>query len=164
MLNEFVSYINNLCKLNKQVAFSEERETFLRFDFDELKKKIKNIKAFPAVILEGSSVSYKKNGSELLLKPRETALIFCQRVDDMERSDMVQQVYDELEDLADQFFVKIDADTRAKKYKALTTFDINSVSGHRMSDDPNRILMIRYFFPLTGRISNDINPEHWNND
>lgn len=162
MVNEFADYIEGLCSSNKLVNHSDKNEAFYRFDIDDLNKKLRNINAFPAVVLEGSNISYRSNRADRLWKPRDSALIFCMRVDDMDRADLKQNVYDQLEELGDQFFTKILEDSKSRDIKALISFDMNSVNGSRLEDDSNRILMIRFEFSSTGRVNTVVNPEDWN--
>jgi hypothetical protein len=161
-MESFVSYIENLCVLNKDVAHKRgSRKSFFRFDFDELAQALRGIKHFPAVILEGDALKYRDNKGEIVYKPHDTALIFAQKVSDVNNFELKQEIYDELESLADDFFLRMDSDARSNEIKAITNFNLNDVEGLRLSDEGNQILMWRFEFGVTNRIANEVDTDKW---
>lgn len=161
MFDSFIAYVKNLAEKHYLIKHSTSHESFYRFDFDELAEQLRNITRFPAMVLEGSNIRYEYFNADQIFKPRDSAIIFVQKVADINNSNQVQAVFDEIEDIADDFFIRMDSDRKVKTIKAITNFDLNSVEGQRMSDNENNLLMIRYSFTLKGRMANEVITSKW---
>ena len=161
MFDLFISYLRNLAVQHHLIRFAEDHESFYRFDFDELQEKLRNVSCFPAVVLEGYSIGYRDNKAEQIFKPINTALIFVGKPDDFNNSDQVQEMYDILEQIADDFFLRMSDDKKKKTIKAISNFSLDSVEGGRISDSGNGLVMYRYSFEITSRLSNDVDKAKW---
>jgi hypothetical protein len=161
-MESFVSYIENLCKLNADVAHDQNgRKSFYRFDFEELAQAVRSISHFPAVVLEGDNLKYIDNKGEVIFKPHDTAIIFIDRVKDVNNYLLKQQKYDEIEALSSEFFLRMRQDAKTRTISAITNFNLNDVNGMRMSDEGNRLLMWRFEFTVEGRMLNEVDNDKW---
>ena len=98
--SDLVIYFETLASEHKEIQHLPEKKHFYRFELDEVLSGINNIN-YPALILEGYSISFKDNKSDNVLKTREGAFMLIDYVNDIGDYNKIHEVWDKLESIGD---------------------------------------------------------------
>lgn len=154
-----VAYFEKLASEHTQIRHSENEKHFYRFEVDEVLTGIQNL-CYPAFILEGYRYSFTDAKADNPVKKRQCAFILLNHVADPGNHSVIHQVWDQLEEIGDDIFIRIKADKR-NPLSPVRDLDIESLDCQLLATELGNHYGIRFTFNLDCRFTWDMNPEKW---
>jgi len=160
--SDLIAYFENLAVLHKSVLHTTAEKHFFRMEIDEVLAGFKRTdSAFPMVILEGFKYGFTDNNSDNLLKNREGGFVLLDHISDISDFDTMHQKWDQLEEIGDEFLMKIKADKRNPDTPVIRDFDFNSVDASLIRNELGSSVGIRYLFTISSPRNNEVDPTKW---
>lgn len=107
-LQLLTTYIENLCAQHVDIRHSTERCHFVRLCADEQMTKSKTL--YPPIVSMEKVVSKYTGPEESLNKSRSIDLMFLDNVKDTHDFNLINEVWEHMESIADDFMIKINQD------------------------------------------------------
>lgn len=157
--SDLVQYFKDIASKHKGIGQKANEKHFYRFEIEEVLSGLKNIN-YPALILESYRCDFTDDLGDNILKNRSGAFILLDHVNDIGDFDQMHQVWDNLENIADDILIRIKRDKRDSFNKTIKDFKIGSVEYSLLANEQDRNYGIRCTFtissPLTGVRENTI--------
>lgn len=159
--NQLVGYFQKLAREHKGIRHSDSEKHFFRFELEEMLTGMRSEMNYPALVLEGYDFNFVDQDSDNLHKKVNCAFMILGKVSDKGDWDAIHTLWDSLEEIGDELVVRILADKRERRAGCLAYFHASSVTGAPITDMNMIHYGFRYAFELSWPVSNDINPEVW---
>lgn len=158
---DLVSYFENLAASHTALKHTPEEKHFFRFELEEMLTGMRSGVNYPAIILEGYDFNFVDGDSDNVHKRINCGFMVIGKVSDKGDYDAIHTLWDTLEEIGDEIIIRILHDKRLKKTDCLAYFHTRNVSGAPLTDINLIHYGFRYEFQLTWPLSNDIDPEVW---
>lgn len=152
-------YFENLTQKHRDIAHSKSNKRFFRLELEDiLLDKLKHVVYYPFIALERMDFKYLGNPGQKG-KRKTIAFDIVDKCDNT--SEKINAVYDKLEDIADDFILKIWYDSKTSAFP-FEDIDWNSIDAAQIPyNETNRLIGIRIVFDALIPISNDVNVNKW---
>ena len=159
---ELVNYMTTLATLHKSILHTDTEKHFFRFELEEMLTGMRSEMNYPAIVMEGYDFQFIDEDSDNLQKKISCAFMILGKVSDKGDFDTIHTLWDTLEEIGDEIVVKILSDKRDHKIDCLAYFHARTINGSPITDLNLIHYGFRYAFELSWPVTNDINPEAWN--
>ena len=162
--SQLISYFENLARLHKDIGHTDSEKHFFRMEFDEVLNGISRTDVkYPFLILEGYSYDFTDDRSDNLLKNRRGAFMLIDHVCDQSDYDLVQRVWENMEEIGDELLMKMKKDKRNPLATAIRDFDFSKVEATLLANEIDGNFGLRFTYVLTSPQNNDVDPGKWLN-
>ena len=158
---DLVSYLENLAASHIRLKHSAEEKHFFRFELEEMLTGMRSGVNYPALILEGYDFNFVDQDADNVHKKLNCGFMIIGKVSDKGDYDAIHTLWDSLEEIGDEIIIRILHDKRHRKTDCLAYFTVRSVTGTPLVDMNLIHYGFRYEFQLSWPVSNDIDPEVW---
>ena len=157
--HEIELYFENLAQKHREIVHSKSNKRFFRLELEDiLLDKLKHVVHYPFIALERMDFKYIGNPGQKG-KRKTIALDIVDKSENT--SEKINEAYDRLEDIADDFILKIWTDSKSNAFP-FENIDWNSIDAAQIPyNEINRLIGIRIVFDMLIPISNDINVNKW---
>jgi hypothetical protein len=159
--SELVSYFELLASEHVLLRHTAIDKHFYRFELDEVLTGLAKGIKYPALVLEAYDFSYQEAGSDNIRKRRSGAFMLIDRVADQKDFNRIHQVWEDMEQLAEDILIRIRSDKQSRTYPVLQAFNIADVEGTQLSLSELGQHGIRVTFSLTSAVNCEIDTEKW---
>lgn len=156
---EIELYFENLAQKHRRIVHSKSNKRFFRLELEDiLLDKLKHVAYYPFISLE--RMDFKYLGSPAQKGKRKTiAFDIVDKCDNT--AEKINAAYDKLEDIADDFILKIWHDSKANAFP-FEDIDWNSIDAAQIPyNEVSKIIGIRIVLDVLIPISNDVNENNW---
>ncbi len=161
-LTEFIAYLESLAALHADIGHDPETyPAFIKFyEAKDPEKAARNqIKNLPCVMVKDYDFRFVDNKGDNVLKVREVEFLV---LDEFGRSATdVYEIWEGVEEIGDEFIIRMKDDKRNRRNKAIADFDLNNVRGVPVDLQPIGMYGISYTIPISSIRSNDPEPTKW---
>ena len=157
---DLIAYFKYIASSHIALQHTDENKHFFRFELEEVLTGIRSSINYPALILEGYDFGYSDNNSDNLMKCRNGAFILLDHAMHADDFDRIDEIYDEMESIADDILAKIKADKRNLSVPFIAGFDINKTEGQMLKGN-DQTFGIRITFTIDSPKEIVVNPEKW---
>lgn len=157
--SELVSYFQKIAEQHKEILHSESSKHFYRFEVDEVLSGIQNL-SYPAFILEGYRFNFSDQQADNPVKKRQCAFILLDHVPDPGDHDRIHQVWDKLEEIGDDIFIRMRSDKKVPS-SPVRDLDIESIDGQLVAAELGNHYGIRFTFVIDCRFSYELDSSKW---
>ena len=154
VFKDFGDYVEHFCSIHKKIAHSPERKHFVRIGQNELAQALGANIHFPAVTLEKLTVTYSDTHDNPF-KTQCISMLFLDKVTDAGNFKRIEEVWSEMERLAESFVFKTkktvynEKTGRQKVYPALKNARITDVEMEYVENISTGFWGVMLFFDLT---------------
>ena len=155
-----ISYFKKIASSHVSILHTEENKHFFRFELEEVLTGIKSTINYPALILEGYDFAYEDSQSDNLIKNRNGAFILLDHATHPDDFDRIDNIYDEMEEIADDIIAKIKCDKRNIQIPFIVGFDFDKVQG-MMIKGADQTFGMRITFTISSPRDITVNQDKW---
>ena len=146
---QFVTYIEKLSRLHKEVKHSTTEKHFFRGEIDEFFMGIRNKVRFPAIISEGYDLYYDES------KQRNSSFIVCQQYKEDDNYDQIQSAWADCERIGEDFLRRMidNPDEICGNFQYST--------GEMIQNEQEKYVGIRFSISLISEFDDEIDETKW---
>ncbi len=163
-LTQFISYLEQLASLHTDIAHDPDTHpAFVRFyEADDPDKAARNkIKNLPCVMVKDYDFGFVDNKSDNVHKVREIEFLIIDKIGRSSNSTDVYDVWEKVEEIGDEFIIRMKDDKAKRRNSAVINFDLNQVKGIPVDVSAGGLYGISYSVPVNSVQSNDPETEKW---
>lgn len=163
-LTQFIAYLEALATAHIAVAHNAETHpAFIRFyEAKDPEKAARNqIENVPCVMVKDYDFRFVDNKSDNLHKMREIEFLILDKIGRSSSSNDVYDIWESVEEIGDEFIVRMKADKAARRNTAVINFDLNQVKGVPVDLTSGGLYGISYTVPVSSIRTNDPDTDKW---
>jgi hypothetical protein len=163
-LTQFISYLEDLATKNADIAHDAEKHpAFIRFyEAKEPEKAVRGkIKNVPCVMVKDYDFRFLDNKSDSVHKIREIEFLVLDKIGRNSNSDDVYDIWENIEEIGDEFIIRMKDDKAARRNTAIINFDLNQVQGVPVDLTAGGLYGISYTIPVSSIRSNTPDTDKW---
>lgn len=157
---DIIAYFRHLATTHIALQHTAENKHFFRFELEEVLTGIRSTINYPCLILEGYDFGYSDNNSDNLIKGRNGAFILLDHATHPDDFDRIDEIYDAMEEIADDILAKIKSDKRNTSIPFIAGFDFNKTEGQMLKGE-DQTYGIRISFTIESPKEISVNPDKW---
>ena len=163
-LTQFIAYLEALATNHADIAHNAETHpAFIRFyEAKDPDKAARNqIQNTPCVMVKDYDFRFVDNKSDNVHKIREIEFLILDKIDRSSTTDDVYDTWENVEEIGDEFIIRMKADKAARRNTTVIDFDLNQVKGVPVDFTAGGLYGISYTIPVSSIRTNDPNTDKW---
>ncbi|MGE4568548.1 MAG: hypothetical protein AB7C90_05100 [Bacteroidales bacterium] len=156
--SELINYFDALARNHVAIRHSATNKHYYRLELEELLSGLNNA-CYPALNLEGYSLSLGDSKSDNPVKYRTAAFVLIDQLADPGDFDGINAIWDKLEHIGDDIIARIRAD-KNKPNNPVRALDLDTVEATLIRFDATRY-GIRYMFQMQSFFPSDVDTARW---
>lgn len=164
-LTEFIAYLEDLAIKHVDIAHdSETHPAFIRFyEAKDQEKAARNkIQHLPCVMVKDYDFRFQDNKGDNVHKVREIEFLVVDKIGRSSATDDVYDTWENIEEIGDEFIIRMKDDKAARRNIAIINFDLNQVQGVPVDLTAGGLYGISYTIPVSSVRSNTPDTDKWN--
>lgn len=158
--SEIVDYFKSLAQKHIEIKHTEQEKHFFRYELDEVLAGKPAGMNYPALILEGYGFKFKDDKSDNLAKQRTGAFILAKNISDPGDHNYIHQVWEELEEIADDILSKMRKDKRNPD-SPIRHFNLESAEGTLIANEFGDLYGLRITYEIECHFSTEVDESKW---
>ena len=158
---DLVTYFESLASGHVLLRHTSVDKHFYRFEIDEVLTGLAKGVKYPALILEAYDFGYADNSGDNVRKIRRGAFMLIDRVPDAKDFNRIHEVWENMEQIADDIIIRMRADRNSGTYPVLRAFSLSEAEGTQVSFSDIGQHGVRVTFNLTSAVNSEIDETKW---
>jgi hypothetical protein len=160
--SELIAYFENIARTHVEIQHTDNEKHFFRFELDEVLNGIQRSDvAYPMLILESYAFDYTDNLSDNILKNRSGAFILLDHCPDISDYDKIHEIWDNLEQIADDILIRIKSDKKNPNTPVIRGFSFSTVDAKLIANEMGNSIGIRFSFTISSPVPSDPDGSRW---
>jgi hypothetical protein len=113
------------------------------------------------LILESYAYDFTDNMSDNILKNRSGAFILLDHCPDISDYDKIHEIWDNLEQIADDILIKIKTDKQNSNIPIIRGFAFSTVDAKLIANEMGNSIGIRFTFTISSPVPSDVQQSRW---
>jgi len=160
--SELIEYFETISRTHVEIQHTDNEKHFFRFELDEVLNGIQRSDvAYPMLILESYAYDFTDNQSDNILKNRSGAFILLDHCPDISDYDKIHEIWDNLEQIADDILIKIKTDKQNSNIPFIRGFAFSTVDAKLIANEIGNSIGIRFTFTISSPVPSDVQQNRW---